>query len=80
MVRASICAGIIATAVFSAVAEDVVEIKAAQHPDGRGGLMLKIRTNGGDWRDAAKPERGEARIDPNFERELPPYSVTVLAF
>ena len=29
---------------------------------------------------AAKPERGELRIGPNFERELPPYSVTVLAF
>ena len=38
-------------------AEDIVEIKAAQHPDGRGGLMLKIRTNGGEWRDAAGRDR-----------------------
>ena len=28
----------------------------------------------------AKPERGELRIGPNFERELPPYSLTVIEF
>ena len=28
----------------------------------------------------AKPERGELRIGPNFERVLPPYSLTVIEF
>lgn len=37
----------------NALAENVVEIKAEQLPGERGGLMLKIRTNGGEWRDAA---------------------------
>ena len=37
--------------------EPVIEIKAFQHPDKRGGLMLKVRVDGGEWRDAAEPNR-----------------------
>lgn len=38
-------------------AEPVIEIKAFQHPDRRGGLMLKVRRDGGDWQDVAGHNR-----------------------
>ena len=37
--------------------EPVIEIKAFQHPDKRGGLMLNIRVDGGEWRGAAGRDR-----------------------
>ena len=47
----------VASAAFAASGEGVVEIKAFQHPDKRGGLMLNIRVDGGEWRDAAGRDR-----------------------